>query len=444
MDKYEEKSKTKYPLLSGVKSRHAKLSSIDKPDFFTWEQHYTHLAILHIASVKYIKFIETTFFGIDQKHDDLKKYVDYMSSIRNYGAFDIFYDRLKCKLAKHHELDMIISLPITDDYTFLSELSYRELEEYVLYEKSLIKEPVKPESPLMIKVNDKVWFTSYKDFDDVQSNLTRENHETHPNVECDNLVYHKQITNYKRQIKQLADKLQTPEMSQYQSFIILYNLELNTVEIAIDLIGEKRYYLADKIFGTMDDTPANKSNIGKLCTQRALSENDIGYIMYILPRGIEPNYEQIIRDMKFCGIIFDVLSCYRCLPPYDYISKIFDHVLCEFRKEEHLWWGINNTPVRTLNDLRNDIYTIYHNADMLPKKIQIFVKTLTGKTITLHIDDNSSVDQLFELISKKENIPEEQMRLVYGGKQLEIGRDIREYYIMRESTIHLICRLRGC
>jgi ubiquitin len=74
---------------------------------------------------------------------------------------------------------------------------------------------------------------------------------------------------------------------------------------------------------------------------------------------------------------------------------------------------------------------------------QLFIKTLTGKTITLEVGHDWTVRRLKYVIQQKEGIPPDQARIIFGGRELEDDQTLRYYKFQKEATMHIVLRLRG-
>ena len=108
-------------------------------------------------------------------------------------------------------------------------------------------------------------------------------------------------------------------------------------------------------------------------------------------------------------------------------------------------------PEQDINSIDNkiDVYTLcvrhnhnfFANSILVHNAMQLFVKTLTGKTITLNVDTNNSIKRIKQKIEEKEGIPSKIQRLVFAGKVLKNYRTLSDYNLQKESTVHLVLLL---
>lgn len=73
--------------------------------------------------------------------------------------------------------------------------------------------------------------------------------------------------------------------------------------------------------------------------------------------------------------------------------------------------------------------------------MQLFVKTLTGKTVSIEVEEGESIEDVKAKIAEKEGIPPEQQRLIFGGQQLQDSKTLDDYNVGDDATLHLVLRL---
>ena len=75
--------------------------------------------------------------------------------------------------------------------------------------------------------------------------------------------------------------------------------------------------------------------------------------------------------------------------------------------------------------------------------MQIFIKTLTGRTVSIVVEEDDTILNVKVKLKEKADVPVDEQRLIFGGHQLEDKQTIKHYNIQRDSTIHLVLRLPG-
>ena len=123
-------------------------------------------------------------------------------------------------------------------------------------------------------------------------------------------------------------------------------------------------------------------------------------------------------------------------------KKLIDIYPIEHQRLEYNFEVLNNDKNLTDYNIKNESNLELIFTSGYDETFQIFVKTLTGKTITLAVKSDYTIEIIKELIYTKVRKSIEEWRLIFAGKQFENIRTLADYNIQKESTLHIVLNLR--
>ncbi|OEU12432.1 ubiquitin-domain-containing protein [Fragilariopsis cylindrus CCMP1102] len=127
----------------------------------------------------------------------------------------------------------------------------------------------------------------------------------------------------------------------------------------------------------------------------------------------------------------------------DVKAKIAEKEGIPVEQQRLIFGGQQLQDSKTIDDYDMGDDATLHLVLRLRGGMQLFVKTLTGKTVSIEVEEGESIEDVKAKIAEKEGIPVEQQRLIFGGQQLQDSKTIDDYDMGDDATLHLVLRLRG-